>query len=84
MCSPEEYVVALGRQFVDSYPLISAVEVRLEEKPWTRTHVMGKPHDHGYSMQGPCTRTAQVSGEWGRWNVSSYVSYSKLSYICRV
>ena len=52
--------MALGNNFLRMYPLISAVEVRLEEKPWTRTHVMGKPHDHGYSMQGPCTRTVQA------------------------
>eukprot|EP00740_Mantoniella_antarctica_P004901 CAMPEP_0181362824 /NCGR_PEP_ID=MMETSP1106-20121128/8293_1 /TAXON_ID=81844 /ORGANISM="Mantoniella antarctica, Strain SL-175" /LENGTH=296 /DNA_ID=CAMNT_0023476965 /DNA_START=168 /DNA_END=1058 /DNA_ORIENTATION=+ len=59
-CSPEEYVMTLGQQFLDCYPLISAVEVSLEEKPWTRTSVKGQPHDHGYSMQGPCTRTAQA------------------------
>ena len=39
-CSPEDYVVALGKNFLSMYPLISAVEVRLEEKPWTRTSVM--------------------------------------------
>jgi len=26
-CAPEEYCVALGKQFLDNYPLISAVEV---------------------------------------------------------
>ena len=33
-------MVALGKNFLSMYPLISAVEVRLEEKPWTRTSVM--------------------------------------------
>ena len=40
-CSPETYCVALAKQFIDSYPLISAVEVRLEEAPWTRAAVNG-------------------------------------------
>jgi len=42
------------------------VEVKLEEKPWSRADVQGRPHDHGYTMQGPCTRTAQV-----RFNLES-------------
>ena len=42
-CSPEEYALALGKQFVDSYPLISAVEVRVEQAPWRRTRVHGAP-----------------------------------------
>ena len=46
-CSPEDYAVALGKQFVDSYPLISACEVRVEQAPWQRTKVMGSDHDHG-------------------------------------
>ena len=40
-CSPEDYALALGKQFVDSYPLISACEVRVEQAPWQRTKVMG-------------------------------------------
>ena len=46
-CSPEDYALALGKQFVDSYPLISACEVRVEQAPWQRTKVMGSDHDHG-------------------------------------
>ena len=42
------------------------MEVKLEEKPWSRADVQGRPHDHGYTMQGPCTRTAQV-----RFNLES-------------
>ncbi len=58
-CSPETYCVALAKQFIDSYPLISAVEVRLEEAPWTRAAVNGAMHDHGFTSQGPCTRVAR-------------------------
>ena len=49
-CSPEDYALALGKQFVDSYPLISACEVRVEQAPWQRTKVMGSDHDHGYTF----------------------------------
>lgn len=55
-CSPEEYALALGKQFVDSYPLISAVEVRVEQAPWRRTRVHGADHDHGYTFTAPCLR----------------------------
>jgi urate oxidase len=56
-CSPEDYALALGTQFVDSYPLISACEVRVEQAPWQRTKVMGSDHDHGYTFTAPATRT---------------------------
>ena len=52
-CSPEEYALALGKQFVDSYPLISAVEVRVEQAPWRRTRVHGADHDHGHTFTAP-------------------------------
>ena len=49
-----------AKHFCTTYPLVSACEVRLEEKPWSRVEVAGKPHNHGYTMQGPCMRLAQA------------------------
>ena len=62
-CAPETYALALGKQFLDSYPLISAVEVRVEQAPWRRTKVLGADHDHGYTFTAPCLRCAR---RWSR------------------
>ncbi|GFH22858.1 uricase [Haematococcus lacustris] len=52
-CSCEEYAIALAQHFVRQYPLVSKAKVTVEQKPWTRVQLNGKPHDHG-GVQGSC------------------------------
>lgn len=64
-CAPEEYALALARQFLDSYPLISAVHVRVEQQPWRRVEVMGRPHDHGFAAVDLGVRVASALARRG-------------------
>ena len=57
---PEVYALALARQFLDTYPLISAVHVRVEQQPWRRVEVMGRPHDHGFAAVDLGVRVASA------------------------
>lgn len=59
-CAPEVYALALARQFLDTYPLISAVHVRVEQQPWRRVEVMGRPHDHGFAAVDLGVRVASA------------------------
>ena len=56
----EVYALALARQFLDTYPLISAVHVRVEQQPWRRVEVMGRPHDHGFAAVDLGVRVASA------------------------
>ena len=59
-CSVEEYALALGRKFVDEYPLVSTAIIAIEQKPWQRVSVANQPHNHGFATTGCETRTAKV------------------------
>eukprot|EP00188_Purpureofilum_apyrenoidigerum_P005191 Plantae.Rhodophyta-Purpureofilum_apyrenoidigerum.ctg6531.p1 GENE.Plantae.Rhodophyta-Purpureofilum_apyrenoidigerum.ctg6531~~Plantae.Rhodophyta-Purpureofilum_apyrenoidigerum.ctg6531.p1 ORF type:complete len:315 (+),score=53.43 Plantae.Rhodophyta-Purpureofilum_apyrenoidigerum.ctg6531:86-1030(+) len=48
MLSPESYSIALASHMLKEYEFVSGVRVRTVEKPWTRVHVNGQPHAHGY------------------------------------
>eukprot|EP00955_Chlamydomonas_euryale_P045930 353273-Chlamydomonas_euryale.AAC.23 len=41
-------------------PQVSRAKVHVEQKPWNRVNVDGMPHNHGYSINGTETRTADV------------------------
>lgn len=59
----EEFAVALGKHFVQTYPLISKAKIYVEQKPWTRVQINGQAHDHGFTMSGTETRTVRVTYE---------------------
>lgn len=59
-CSVEEYALALGRKFVDEYPLVSTAIIAIEQKPWQRVSVANQPHNHGFATTGCETRTTKV------------------------
>ena len=59
--SPENYAVALAQHFIATYPLVSKAKVNVEAAPWRRLTVDGRPHDHGYLLDGAGVRTAAVS-----------------------
>lgn len=59
-CTPEEFAIELAKHFVKEYPLVSQATVDVEEKPWKRMQVLGKPHNHGFTMGGTEIHTAQA------------------------
>ncbi|KAK9815848.1 hypothetical protein WJX72_010739 [[Myrmecia] bisecta] len=59
-CTIEEYATALGKKFVDEYPLVSKAKIWVEQAPWKRVMVAGQPHNHGFAQYAPATRTTYV------------------------
>lgn len=59
-CTAEEFAIEIAKHFVKEYPLVSQATVDVEQKPWKRIQVMGRPHNHGFTMGGTEIRTAQA------------------------
>lgn len=59
-CTAEEFAIEIAKHFVKEYPLVSQATVDVEQKPWKRMQVMGRPHNHGFTMGGTELRTAQA------------------------
>lgn len=57
--SPEEFCLKLARHFVDFYSVVTKAKVGIIEKPWVRTAVDGRSHDHGFVL-GSEKHTAYV------------------------
>jgi urate oxidase len=58
--SPEQFLVTLGRHFVDGFPWVSGGRWAAEAYGWERISVEGAPHDHSFVRAGGATRTAVV------------------------
>ena len=63
--SPEEFLLTLGRHFVDDYPWVSGGRWEAQQYAWQRITVDGEPHDHSFVRAGRETRTAvvQIDGD---------------------
>jgi urate oxidase len=63
--SPEEYLLRLGRHFVDDFPWVTGGRWEAEQYTWQRITVDGQPHDHSFVRTGQETRTAvvQIDGD---------------------
>ncbi|WP_246161833.1 factor-independent urate hydroxylase [Aeromicrobium ginsengisoli] len=63
--SPEQFLLTLGRHFVDAYPWVSGGRWEAEQYAWKRIPVDGQPHDHAFVRTGQETRTAvvQIDGD---------------------
>lgn len=59
-CGPEEFGIAIAKQFVSEYPLVSKAKVTVEMKPWKRIVRPDGAHDHGFIQQGTEIRTGYV------------------------
>ena len=57
-CSADQFAVALAEHMVSSYPLVSACETTVEQKPWSRVAVSDGAHKHGFMCTAPATRMA--------------------------
>eukprot|EP00455_Lapot_gusevi_P046337 TRINITY_DN6083_c0_g1_i1.p2 TRINITY_DN6083_c0_g1~~TRINITY_DN6083_c0_g1_i1.p2 ORF type:complete len:311 (+),score=121.09 TRINITY_DN6083_c0_g1_i1:77-1009(+) len=61
--SPENFALEIVDHFIRTYPgLVTGVKVDIEEKPWTRISMNGKPHKHGFSIGSTAKHVAQVYG----------------------
>lgn len=58
--SPEQFLVRLGRHFVDGFTWVSGGQWSAEQHAWERIAVDGDPHDHAFARTGRETRTAMV------------------------
>jgi urate oxidase len=58
--SPEQFLITLGRHFVDSFEWVSGGRWEAEQFGWERILVDGEPHDHSFVRTGRETRTTVV------------------------
>ncbi|AYG02449.1 factor-independent urate hydroxylase [Gryllotalpicola protaetiae] len=58
--SPEDFLITLGRHFVDAFEWISGGRWAAEQYSWQRILVGGVEHDHSFVREGQETRTAVV------------------------
>jgi urate oxidase len=63
--TPEEFLLRLGRHFVDDFPWVSGGRWEAQQHPWERIVVDGAPHDHSFVRTGRETRTTvvQIDGD---------------------
>jgi len=67
--SPEEFLLRLGRHFVDGFEWIEGGIWQAEQYSWERIPVDGVGHDHAFARTGRSTRTAVVQIEGGSTHV---------------
>ena|SRR5579864_474835 len=57
----EDFGLRLARHFVHEYASVYRARVSIEEYPWARIEVNGRPHPHAFVRGGAETRTAAVT-----------------------
>lgn len=60
MSCPEQFALALGKQFVEEYSHVQAVRIMIKERPWKRFEKDGVPHAHGFVLSGDGIRMCDV------------------------
>ena len=61
--SPEQFLLRLGKHFVDDFPWVSGGRWEAEQYSWDRIVANAEPHDHAFVRTGRETRTALVEIE---------------------
>lgn len=63
--SPEQFLLTLGRHFVDDFTWVSGGRWEAEQYAWSRIVADGTPHDHAFVRTGQETRTTivQIDGD---------------------
>eukprot|EP00850_Spirogloea_muscicola_P019279 SM000187S03896 [mRNA] locus=s187:276042:277787:- [translate_table: standard] len=46
----EDFAVRLAQHFLDTYSIVSGIDIAIVEKPWDRVEAGGRPHDHGFKL----------------------------------
>jgi urate oxidase len=67
--SPEEFLLRLGRHFVDDFAWVTGGRWEAQQHAWGRIEVDGRPHDHSFVRSGRETRTAVVQIDGDRTHV---------------
>jgi urate oxidase len=57
----EEFAMRLARHFVDEFASVQRARVSIEEHPWTRIEVAGRPHPHAFMRAEAEKRLATVT-----------------------
>lgn len=64
----EQFALRLARHFARDFPAVQRARVSIEECPWSRIEVDGKPHQHSFMRSGTDKRLATVTcageSEW--------------------
>ncbi|KAJ8673955.1 hypothetical protein QAD02_005217 [Eretmocerus hayati] len=58
--SPEEFGILLCSHFLYQYRHVEEVNINVEEYPWSRHQVDGRPHNHAFVFTPTATRYCQV------------------------
>lgn len=58
--SPEQFLLTLGRHFVDDFEWVTGGRFEAEQFTWQRIPVDGQPHDHAFVRATTATRTTVV------------------------
>jgi urate oxidase len=58
--SPEQFGVDIARHFLNEYPILSGIEINVQEHPWERVSMEGGSHNHGFSRASPAYGAANV------------------------
>ena len=67
----EEFGIRLARHFVNQFASVYRARVHIEEHPWSRISVGGKPHDNAFVRAGSEKRLATVTcTDDGTWVVA--------------
>jgi urate oxidase len=57
----EQFALRLARHFTNEHPTVERSRVSVEEFPWTRIDVGGKPHPHSFMRSGSEKRLTMVT-----------------------
>jgi urate oxidase len=57
----EQFALRLARHFTNDHPTVHRARVSIEEYPWSRIEVDGKPHPHAFMRSGSEKRLATVT-----------------------
>jgi urate oxidase len=57
----EDFALRLARHFVHDFESVNRARVSIEEHPWTRITVAGKPHPHSFTRTGAEKRLTVVT-----------------------
>lgn len=57
---PELFASILGTHFIETYPHLSAANIKIVTHRWTRMTIDGKPHPHSFYRDGAETRNVEA------------------------
>lgn len=57
---PEQFAILLCRHFLSTYSHVLKVQVHIEQYPWQRVEIDGKPHNHAFVFTPTAIRVCTV------------------------